>query len=253
VSIVRLKTFLRDRERTIDLTDCGVFVDRGAELWSFVPLQILNALLEPIVDQAASASVLRADIEASPDSSRVLSWLLRKHWERHLLDFVNDGLLLEQGRRYRAYFEGRNGGNRFVSWENAQRRRFRREVVKKRSDGPRPWFENEGFSYDIARIGDLWTVRMKPFYMFTGRDARTPLPAFVRAGKATSRMKFDRNKSVESDLAFWAGFLGRNRETINIGHQHVDDLLLEASFLSVEVPEVGLDRDDGAVENRVSA
>lgn len=253
VSVVRLCTPLRERPRGIDLSDCGVFVDRGTELWSFVPLESLTALLGPIVDRSASASIARGEIEASAEDRRVLSWLLRKHWERHLGGFESQGLILEYGRRNRAYFEGRNRGNRSVAWLNAQGRRFRREVVKKRSDGARPWFENEGFGYDIVRIGDLWTVRIKPFYMFTGRDARTPLPSFVRAGKATSRMKFDRNKSVESDLSFWSGFLSRSAETINVGYEHVDDLLIEAAFLTEEVPEIGLEQDDARNEDRVFA
>src|SRR3546814_4060733 len=36
-----------------------------------------------------------------------MSWLLRKHWERYLLGFQEDGLVLEGTRKYRAYFEGR--------------------------------------------------------------------------------------------------------------------------------------------------
>ena len=253
VSIVQLKMPLRQRPATVDLSQCGVFVDRGTALWSFVPLQILTSLLDEIVDHAASAAIPRTQIEASADDRRVLSWLLRKHWERYLLGFQDDGLVLEGARHYRAYFEGKNRGNRTVTWQNAQERKFRRDVVKKRSDRARPWFENEGFSYDVVPIGDLWTVRVKPFYMFTGPDGRTPLPSFVRTGKATSRMKFDRNKSVESDLTFWSSFLGRHSETINIGGLHVDDLLLEASFLSEEVPEIGLDNDDVANQDRVPA
>ncbi len=253
VSIVQLNVPLHRRPRTVDLSPCGVFVDRGTALWSFVPLPVLTPLLGQIVDHAGTSAKPRTEIEASADDRRVLSWLLRKHWERYLLEFQGEGLLLEGNRKYRAYFEARSGGNRTIAWQNAHSRKFRRDVVKKRSDGPRPWFENEGFSYDIVPIGDIWTVRIKPFYMFTGPDGRTPLPSFVRTGKATSRMKFDRNKSVESDLTFWASYLGHQSETINIGGPHVDDLLLEASFLTEEVPEIGLDHDDNANKDRVSA
>ncbi|HTU32712.1 MAG TPA: hypothetical protein VMF66_02795, partial [Candidatus Acidoferrum sp.] len=56
VSIVRLNTALRDRPRTIDLEECGTFVKRGMELWSFVPLPVLTSLLDPIVDKKASVS-----------------------------------------------------------------------------------------------------------------------------------------------------------------------------------------------------
>jgi len=60
------------------------------------------------------------------------------------------------------------------------------------------------------------------------------------AAKATRRIKFDRNKSVEADLTFWASFLGRGAETMNVGDRHVDDLLIDMAFLTVEVPEIGL-------------
>lgn len=253
VSIVRLTTPLRQRPRTLDLSECGTFVDRGNELWSFVPLPILTALLGPIVDREAGVSVARDQVDASPDARRVLSWLLRKHWERYLAGFKDDGLILEDGRRRRAYFEGKNEGGRTVIWNSPQRRGNRREVVKRRKDGARGWFENEGFGYEVVEIGGLWCVRIKPFYMFTGRNAKTPLPSFTRAAKATSRMKFDRNKNVEADLVFWSSFLGRGNETINIGHRHVDDLLLDASFLTVEVPETGLIKDDPQHQDRMSA
>lgn len=253
LSIVQLTKPLRERPRDLDLSECGKFVDRGSELWSFVPLPILTALLDPIVDREASVTVARDEVEASPDARRVLSWLLRKHWERYIAGFKDDGLILEDGRKRRAYFEAKDKEARAIVWDSPQRRGNRREVAKKRGEGVRTWFENEGFGYEIVEIGGLWTVRIKPFYMFTGRNGRTPLPSFARASKATSRIKFDRNKNVEADLAFWSSFLGRGNETINIGHRHVDDLILEASFLTVEVPEIGLIKDDDEDQDRMSA
>jgi hypothetical protein len=253
VSIVQLTQPLRFRPRTVDLSDCGTFVDRGTELWSFVPLPILTALLEPIVDKTASKAVQRKEIEASGDSKRVLSWLLRKHLEYELETFEDDGLMLENGRKRRAYFTGKERGERTITWNSAQRRGNRRDVVKKRAEGTRAWFENEGFGYEIVDIGGLWCVRIKPFYMFTGADAVTPLPAFTRASKATRRIKFDRNKNVEADLAFWASFLGRGAETMNVGDLHVDDLLVDMTFLTVEVPEPGLSKHEPEYKNRMSA
>lgn len=253
VSIVRLKTPLWERPSTLDLSGCGVFIDRGQELWSFVPREVLAARLEPIVDTRMSKTAPRAEVEASSDDRRVLSWLLRKHWEHYLTTFEDAGLVLEVGRKHRAYFEGKEGGGRTIIWDSPQRRGNRREVVKRRAEGSTAWFENEGFGYDVVQIGGLWTVRIKPFYMFTGHNARTPLPSFTRTRRATSRMKFDRNKSVEADLLFWSTFLGRGNETINVGEEHVDDLLLDAAFMIEEVPEIGLNRDDGENQNRVSA
>jgi hypothetical protein len=253
VSIVQLTKPLRERPHGLDLSECGVFVDRGTELWSFVPLPILTALLDPIVDREASVTVSREEAEASLDSRRVLSWLLRKHWERYLHSFTPEGLILEEGRKRRAYFEGKNGDTRTVVWNGPQRCANRRDVVKRRGDGAKTWFENEGIGYEIVEIGGLWCVRVKPFYMFTGRNARAPLPSFTRTAKATSRMKFDRNKNVEADLVFWSSFLGRENQTINIGNRHVDDLILDSSFLTVEVPEIGLIGDVSKHQDRVSA
>jgi len=253
VSIVRLTTPLRYRPQTIALADCGTFVDRGTELWSFVPLLILTQLLGPIVDLKASQSKPRSEIESSTDDKRVLSWLLRKHFEYELESFEDEhGLILECGRKHRAYFAGKDKGPRTIVWNSSQKRGNRREVVKRRAEAPRAWFENEGFGYEIVDMGGTWCVRIKPFYMFTGHDAFTPLPAFTRAAKATRRIKFDRNKSVEADLTFWASFLGRGAETMNVGDLHVDDLLIDMNFLTVEVPEIGLSNDPGHT-NRMSA
>ena len=253
VSIVRLTRPWRERPRTIDLSGCGRFVTRDPELWSFVPLPILTAALEPLVDPAASKVVPRKEIEASPDSRRVLSWLLRNHFEHRIQAFrQRDGLILEDGHKHRAYFMGKDQGERTIVWNSAQRRGNRREVVKRRADAPRTWFENEGFGYDIVDMGELWCVRIKPFYMFTRADGRTPLPAFTRAAKATRRIKFDRNKSVEADLTFWASFLGQGAETMNVGDLHVQDLLIDMAFLTVEVPEIGLSDEPGHT-NRMSA
>lgn len=112
--------------------------------------------------------------------------------------------------------------------------------MKQRSEAPKVWFENEGIAYEIARLGPLWGVRIKPFYMFTGPDARTPLPGYARTAKATRRMKFDRNQSVESDLTFWARFIAQGSQVLNLGRGPTEDLLLQGSFVALDVPEEGL-------------
>jgi|SRR5215472_1928688 len=253
VSILRLTLPLQYRPATVELGACGTFIHRQNELWSFVPLPILTSILKPITDLKASRSVPRKEIETSPDDKRVLSWLLRKHWEWHLAGFEEQGIILEESRKHRAYFAGKNKGPRTIIWNSELRRGIRREVVKKRASLPRPWFENEGIGYDLVEISSMWCIRLKPFYMFTGHDAITPLPAFTRTAKATSRMRFDRNKSVEADLTFWSNFLGRGNPTINVGGQHVNDLVIEAAFLTVEVPEIGLLSDESDRQNRMSA
>jgi len=243
VSVVQLTMPLRNKPSGLDLRDCGVFVNRETELWSFVPLPVLLEQLESIADKNASASRPRKEIEADPDSKRVLSWLLRKHFEHSLVGLQEKGLMIEGGRKHRAYFSGKNKGERTIVWNSAQRKGNRRDVVKRRADPPRSWFENEGFGYEIVDMGGLWCIRVKPFYMFTGPDAVTPLPAFTRSAKATRRIKFDRNKNVEADLAFWSSFLGRGAETLNVGDLHVEDLLIDMNFLTVEVAEIGLSHE----------
>jgi hypothetical protein len=240
VTIVRLTARFWDSTASVDLADCGVFIARsfeGAhEFWSFAPLDTLLRVLAPIADVEASDSIPRSEIEEDEDKRRVLSWLLREHLEAHIEDFEEEGLLLEGDKIHRAFFTGEDGGNRTIVWDSPQKRGNRREAVKQRNE-ERPWFENEGFGYALVYMNGRWYIRIKPFYMFTGADAKTPLPSFARTAKATRRMKFDKNKNVETDLVFWAVFLADGRSTINLGIPNEYDILVDATYLSVEVPE----------------
>jgi hypothetical protein len=74
----------------------------------------------------------------------------------------------------------------------------------------------------------------------------------MRTSRATRRIKFDRNANVESDLTFWARFLSEGGPTINIGDGHIGDLLLEGSFVRVDVQEGGL-IDGNSAEDRRTA
>lgn len=251
VSVLRLHTPLRERPLGLNLSQSGTFLDQGKELWSFVPLAELIHHLQPVCDVEASCTVSRKDLEVVPESKRLITWLIRKHWDRHLESLSKQGLILEPGRKKRAYFEAEERCARAIIW-NGQRRGNRRDVVKKRAEGAGAWFENEGFGYEVVDFDGTWCIRIKPFYMFTGQDGRTPLPSFRTLGKATRRIKFDRNKNVEADLLFWGAFLGLGKQTINIGQLHVDDLILDSSFLTVEIPERGLITYD-AYNHRVSA
>jgi len=252
VSIIRLNVPLRNRPSQVDLSAAGTFINHGDDLWSFVPLSFLLQVLEPIPDISRSYSRERSVLEANADDKRVLSWLLRKHFERYLRDFASRGLVLEDDKRKkRAYFTGREGKPRTLVYDSPRRKGVRRQVVKQRAEDSKAWFENEGFGYEVTQVDCLWAVRIKPFYMFTGRDARTPLPAFTRTARATRRMRFDRNKSVEDDFTFWSRFLSKGMPAINIGQDHVNDLLLNGSFLTVEVVEEGLLPNEN--QDRVSA
>lgn len=240
VTVVRLTARFWDSTASLALEDCGVFIARSFEeaheFWSFAPLDRLLHVLAPIAIVEDSDSIPRAEIEEDEDKRRVLSWLLREHLEAHIEDFEEEGLLLEGDKIHRAFFTGIDGGNRTIVWDSPQKRGNRREVVKQRNE-ERPWFENEGFGYALTYMNGRWCIRIKPFYMFTGADAKTPLPSFARTAKATRRMKFDKNKNVETDLVFWATFLADGGSTINLGIRDDYDILVDATYLNVEVPE----------------
>lgn len=253
VSVVRLTEGLPS-QAILDEAGTFVFLERSKELWSFAPLPVLLTIFGNRANSQFSESIPRTEIESDPDRRRVLSWLLRKHFERYLTPYRQHGFILEEDRkRKRAYFEGRDGKPRKFIYDSPWRKGIVREVVKQRGEDARAWFENEGFGYEITQLDNVWAVRIKPFYMFTGRDAKKPLPAFARTSRATRRIKLDRNKNVEDDLTFWARFLSNGKPTINIGQSHVDDLILEGQFLVIEIPEDGLLRGDNEDQNRMPA
>jgi hypothetical protein len=257
VTVVRLARPWKQRPITLALEEAGTFCLQGDDhLWSFTPLPVLKAVLGDYAVAAESRAWRRAEIERSADQRRVLSNLLRRHFERHLRQFAVRGLVIEDGKQRgrRAYFEGNDGKARCYVYDTPARRNVQRWVVKQRGpDGFKAWFENEGFGYEVAQMDGIWGVRIKPFYMFTGRDAKKPLPAFARTARATRRMKLDRNQNVENDLTFWGRFLSQGAQTINIGHQHVDDLLLAGSFLTVEVAQEEEGRGAGKDQNPKAA
>jgi hypothetical protein len=170
--------------------------------------------------------------------------------------FEAQGLILEKDKKgrpaNRAYFTGLNGKDRIHIYDTPNRKNTRRGVAKLREFGRHSWFECEGFGYEVVRQAGLWAIRIKPFYMFSKRDGKTPLPGYLRTSKATRRIKLDRNANVESDLTFWGRFLSQNAQTINIGGRHIEGLLLDSSFVILDVQEGGL-IDGSATQDRRSA
>lgn len=242
VSVVRLRRPLRDKPVSMDISEAGTFVHLDSDnLVSFVPTVVLNAVLGDYADPNNSKEMETSAFDSDLQGHDHLSWLLRKHFERHLRGLENSGLMLEcdlpnRRRQRRAYFFG-DSKSRDVVYDTPARKGVRRQVVKSRGDAGRPaWFENEGFSYAVVSDGQGWAIRIKPFYMFTGPDARTPIASFLQGSRSTRRFKFDRNKNVEDDLTFWGRLIGSGQPVISIGQNHVEDLLLQGSFLSVEVP-----------------
>jgi hypothetical protein len=246
VTRVPVRGTLETIAKLTPLNELGTVMIWAGELWSFAPRARAEAVLKAVMTQATGRETPREELESDPDLARVLSSLLRKHFEGYLRALHAKGLMIEPDRRSdrRAYFFGENGAPRLLLYDTPTRRGVPREVVKQRAEPPRAWFENEGIGYEVTRLGSLWAVRVKPFYMFTGRDAKTPLPGYARTAKATRRMKFDRNQSVESDLTFWARFLAQGAPVLNLGRGPVMDLLLEGAFLSLDVPQEGLIDDD---------
>jgi hypothetical protein len=241
----------------VPLEDAGTFVfeSKTGDLWSFLPAPLLTTLFAAAAKSPARSIPLE-DIEGDPALRAKFSWLTRRHFERYLLRFADRGLIIEKDKRgypaKRAYFTALKGTNRTIIYDTPLRKNVRRDVVKRRGEDKKTWFECEGFGYEVVQQAGIWGVRIKPFYMFAKRDGSTPLPGYMRTSKATRRIKFDRNANVESDLTFWARFLSQGAPTINIGSNHVDDLLLDGSFVAVDVQEGGLN-DGASAEDRRSA
>jgi len=243
-------------EKRVALDDAGTFVFeiRTGDLWSFAPKPIVSALFAPAAKERATSIPLE-EVEGDPVLRAKFSWLARKHFERYLSGFEDRGLIIERDKHgrpaKRSYFTALRGNNRPIIYDTPFKKNVRRDVVKRRGEAKKTWFECEGFGYEVVQQAGVWGVRIKPFYMFAKRDGVTPLPGYMRTSKATRRIKLDRNANVESDLVFWGRFLSQQAPTISIGDRHTDDLLLEGSFVTVDVQEGGL--SGSAPENRRSA
>jgi len=177
-----------------------------------------------------------------PGGHGTLSHLLREHFVVYLREFRGDGLFVEP-TGHRAYFVKQADEPVKIRYDGSKRSGLEREMVKRRELRSDVYHENEGFAFDVVRFQGCWAVQIKPFYMFTGSDGRTPLSPFRRARLATSRMKFDRNPNVMSDLAFWARYLARGAPTVQLCSSGSYDLLLSGAFHEIEVADPALETD----------
>jgi hypothetical protein len=142
LSIARLRTALRFRPPGLDLTRAGTFIHNGDEIWSFTPLPALRLALGGLVDDGLSRSCLRLELEATPDGQKVLSWLLRKHFEQYLGRFAATGLHLERDPAApRAFFRGAQGKVGRLSYRSRDGAEASRNVVVQRCGSRRPWFK----------------------------------------------------------------------------------------------------------------
>ena len=215
-----------------------VFVEDGNRLISFADFQNYpefighRGVVENVVPTASTIFI------ENRDDHRLFVWLLRKHWEFYLRRFWKQGLERESGKQ-RAYFRLIEGDRNSIIYDSAKRRGVRRDVVKRRGSERYVWHENEGVAYSVVEYDATWAIQLKPFYMFTGKDGLTPLPSYERTARSTRRMRFDRNRNVDDDLTFWARFLSSGNPTIQLSCAGVEDLVLNASYQTAEVPQYG--------------
>lgn len=188
---------------------------------------------ELVLSRVVTTSV--RELMQNADKRRVLVWLLHRHWGGFLRGFTGDGLFVED-RHKRAFFVLRSGTRSEIPYVSRLGRRIRRSVVKQRGVLDKIWYENEGIYYSAVSYKGEWALQLKPMYVFTSQDGRTPLPPMAQTRRATRRFKFDRNKSVDDDLTFWARYLSNSEPVINIGGPGVDDLIVNSTYCQVEVP-----------------
>jgi hypothetical protein len=233
LSVVRLRTALRLRPPSLALARAGTFIHNGDEIWSFTPLPILTAILETMLDPALSRTRPRSEIEAAPTGRKVLSWLLRKHFERYLLRFGAQGLFIEgDPNAPRAYFHGQEGKSRTIAYATRESAEASRNVVVQRCGGRRAWFKNEGLGYQVAALGGVWGVAIDPFYIFTGADAKKPLP-FAAQIERSNRWNGRDAKTGSGHLTFWEDFLTLGAPLVDLRQDSVDNLFLGRSFLQL--------------------
>lgn len=258
ITLLKVNGGWNDLEKQVPLEDAGTFIfeHHSGNLWTFLPPEMATVLFNAVIAEEAR-SIPLSEADNDPVFHKKVAWLIRKHFEGHIKSFANDGLMIEFTKRgypaKRAYFKSHSKENRTITYDTPHRKGIRRDVVKRRGENGKPWFECEGFGYEVIRLGSSWGVRIKPFYMFTKQDGVTPLPGYLRTRRSTRRIRFDRNTNVDSDLVFWGRFLSRGHQTINIGGGHVPDLLLEGSFFTQDVTEEGLMDHDDSDENRRTA
>jgi hypothetical protein len=210
---------------------------KAGRIFSFADLNEFPRFVEDRGESRQIARFSRTDLEQTVQGRRELSWLLRRHLDHHLASFEPLGLVVE---RRRAFFIGAGDEERAVIYDSAKRRGVRRVMVKRRDYGKRVFHENEAIWYSIERFGDAWCVRLKPTYVFTEADGRTPLPPFMISRLATRRFRFDRNKNVDDDMTFWSRLLGRGRAVVGIGGPGVNNLILSLDYIGFDVPELDM-------------
>ncbi len=238
VSIVRLRIALRFRPPGLGLARSGIFIHNGDEIWSFTALPTLIASLETVADPHRSQVCACSEIQATSLGRKVLSWLLRKHFESYLSRFNVHGLFIEGNPSApRAYFLGKDGKARTINYSTQDGPQASRNVVVRRGGGRRRWFKNEGLGYQVVTLGGLCGVQIEPFYIFTGSDAKKPLP-FAEQIERSNRWSGRDVKIGASHFAFWEDYLTSGTPIADLSPEGAKNLFLGRSFL--QLPRIAL-------------
>jgi hypothetical protein len=186
-----------------------------------------------VIDDKLSRSCRRHEIEAAPDGQKVLSWLLRKHFEQYLGRFALEGLYVEGNPKApRAFFHGAAGKVTRLVYRTRDGAEASRNVVMQRWGGRRPWFKNEGFGYRTLILGGVWGVAIEPFYIFTGADAKKPLP-YAAQIERSARWNGRDARIGATHLTFWEDFLTRGAPLADLHQEQLDNLSLGRSLLQL--------------------
>lgn len=188
-----------------------------------------------------NAVSIKSRLEMVQDRERrnLFVWLLNKHWDF----FLRRKLLAVEPRRKRAFFKLTSSDRTSIAYLSKMNRRVSRDVVKRRGEEPRIYFENEAIHYEIAEFFGEWALQIRPTYVFTKQDGMTPLSPIVQTRRATRRFRFDRNPAVDNDLVFWSRYLSDGQPTISIGNIGATNLVLDSDYVSAEVPKI--DEEEG--------
>src|SRR5262245_13642462 len=98
VTRVPVRGTLENIARVAPLDELGTVMTWAGELWCFGPRAVAEIVLKAVMTGPARETE-RAEIEGNPDLARVLSCLLRKHFEGHLRTLNAKGLMIEPDRR----------------------------------------------------------------------------------------------------------------------------------------------------------
>lgn len=204
------------------------------KLISFADLEFFQEEFKNLVDFKNRKKIELKEYMNEENSRRRLVWLVLKHFENYLKEFKDDALVVDYKNK-KAYFELISGVENKISYVSRLNRKATRAVVKRRETKTRVFHENEGIVFGLEYLADQFLLSIKPIYMFTQKDGKTPLQSYLRSRYSTSRMKFDRNKNVDDDLHFWLKYLSKGKRSINIGGNDVDNLIIDAKYLENEV------------------